>query len=44
MKRLLAVLLLLMCTVSGASASGTWLMFDEDHVPEEQGFRVQEKR
>ena len=43
MKRLLAVLLLLMCTVSGASASGTWLMFDEDHVPEEQGFRVQDE-
>ena len=43
MKRLLAVLLLLMCMTAGASASGTWLMFDEDHIPEEQGFRVQDE-
>lgn len=43
MKRMMAVLLLLLCMMSCASASGTWLMFDEDHVPEEQGFLVQDE-
>lgn len=43
MKRMIAVLLLLICIGSGAQASGTWLTFDEDHVPEEQGFLVRDE-